>query len=98
LAERDSDRAGRIDTRPELDLLDLALSGAHGLSLVPAGHARIRAPRCVVSASGEPDAFLRGRHLGFAGHVDERVALADVCSALDQWPRSRPRDWPHSCR
>jgi DNA-binding NarL/FixJ family response regulator len=72
-------------------LLDLALPGAHGLSLVHAVHARGHAPRCcVVSASGEPDAILEVRHLGFAGYIEKRVPFDDFCSALDQLLRGHP--------
>lgn len=64
-------------------LLDLAVPGADGLSLVHAVHARGIAHRCcIVSASETPGIVGEARHLGVAGYIEKRRSFEGFCDAL----------------
>lgn len=66
-------------------LLDLAVPGADGLSLVYAIHARGFAHRCcIVSAFATPGTVSEARHLGVAGYIEKHLSFEGFCEALDR--------------
>jgi DNA-binding NarL/FixJ family response regulator len=84
-----SDARGAVQKLDERDwswiLLDLAIPGANGLSLVRAVHARGIAHRCcVVSASDSAATVEEVRHLGVAGYVKKSLPFDAFCDALDR--------------
>lgn len=66
-------------------LLEPAVPGAEGLSLLHALHARgLTARCCVLSAAADAAHLGEVRHLGVAGYIEKRLPLAEFSDALDR--------------
>jgi DNA-binding NarL/FixJ family response regulator len=72
-------------------LLEPAVPGAQGLSLVHALYARGLAHRCCLLGNTPVAGQLsEARHLGVAGYIDKRWPFDEFCDALDRVLRGQP--------